>query len=154
MSEQTFVMIKPDGVRRGLVGEVLRRFETKGFKILEMKQLTISPELSKRHYEEHVDKPFYPGLEAFITSGPVVAFVLEGTKAVSVVRKMVGVTDSAEAEPGTIRGDFSLEKGENIIHASDSVESAVREISNFLDDLILIKPLLILANFDIKLNYV
>ena len=129
--ETTFVMIKPDGVRRGLVGEVLRRFETKGFKILEMKQLTISPELSKRHYEEHVDKPFYPGLESFITSGPVVAFVLEGTKAVSVVRKMVGVTDSAEAEPGTIRGDFSLEKGENIIHASDSVESAVREISNF-----------------------
>ena len=150
MSEQTFVMIKPDGVRRGLVGEVLRRFETKGFKILEMKQLTISPELSKRHYEEHVDKPFYPGLEAFITSGPVVAFVLEGTKAVSVVRKMVGVTDSAEAEPGTIRGDFSLEKGENIIHASDSVESAVREISNFLDDLILIKPLLIFSNFDIN----
>ena len=126
MSEQTFVMIKPDGVRRGLVGEVLKRFETKGFKILEMKQLTISPDLSKRHYEEHVDKPFYPGLEAFITSGPVVAFVLEGTKAVSVVRKMVGVTDSADAEPGTIRGDFSLEKGENIIHASDSIKSAVR----------------------------
>ncbi len=131
MSEQTFVMVKPDGVRRGLVGEVLRRFEIKGFKILEMKQLTISPELAKRHYEEHVDKPFYPGLESFITSGPVVAFVLEGRKAISVVRKMVGVTDSADAEPGTIRGDFSLEKGENIIHASDSVKSADREISNF-----------------------
>lgn len=131
MSEQTFVMIKPDGVRRGLVGEVLKRFETKGFKIKELKQVTITPELSKKHYEEHVDKPFYPGLEEFITSGPVVAMVLEGKRAVEVVRKMVGVTDSADAEPGTIRGDFSLEKGENIIHASDSPESAAREIANF-----------------------
>ena len=93
--------------------------------------LTISPDLSKAHYQEHVDKPFYPGLESFITSGPVVAMVLEGKDAVKVVRKMVGVTDSAEAEAGTIRGDFSLEKGENIIHASDSPDSAVREIANF-----------------------
>ena len=131
MLEQTFVMIKPDGVRRGLVGEVLGRFEAKGFTIKELKLLTISPELSKKHYEEHVDKPFYPGLEEFVTSGPVVAMILEGKRAIEVVRKMVGVTDSAEAEPGTIRGDLSLDKGENIIHASDSPESAVREIANF-----------------------
>ncbi len=131
MSEQTFVMIKPDGVKRGLVGEVLSRFEAKGFILKELKQLTISPELSKKHYAEHIDRPFYPGLEAFVTSGPVVAMVLEGNRAIEVVRKMVGVTDSAEAEPGTIRGDFSLDKGENIIHASDSAESAVREIANF-----------------------
>ena len=131
MSQETFVMIKPDGVKRGLVGEVLKRFESKGFVIKALSQLTITPELSKKHYAEHVDRPFYPGLEAFVTSGPVVAMVLEGTKAIEVVRKMVGVTDSADAEPGTIRGDFSLEKGENIIHASDSPESAVREIANF-----------------------
>ena len=131
MKQQTFVMIKPDGVRRHLVGELLSRFERKGFEVKSLKMLRVSPDLSKSHYQEHVDKPFYPGLESFITSGPVVAMVLEGNEAIKVVRKMVGVTDSAEAEAGTIRGDFSLEKGENIIHASDSPESAVREIANF-----------------------
>lgn len=131
MKQQTFVMIKPDGVRRHLVGEVLSRFERKGFEVKSLKMLSLSPDLSKAHYQEHVDKHFYPGLESFITSGPVVAMVLEGHEAIKVVRKMVGVTDSAEAEAGTIRGDFSLEKGENIIHASDSPESAIREIANF-----------------------
>lgn len=129
---KTFVMIKPDGVQKGLVGRVITRFEEKGLKVTQLRMLTITPELSDRHYFEHVDKPFYPGLRTFITSGPSVAMVVEGhDDVVKIIRKMVGVTNSAEAEPGTIRGDFSVSKGENIIHASDSNESAEREIKNF-----------------------
>lgn len=129
--EQTLVFIKPDGVERGLIGEVIRRFETKGLKLTKLQMLTMSGDLADKHYAEHVERPFYPGLKKFVTGGPIVAMVIEGERAVSIVRKMVGVTDSAEAEAGTIRGDFSISKGENIIHASDSVESAKREITNF-----------------------
>lgn len=135
MVERTLVFIKPDGVKRQLVGEVLSRFERKGLLIKALECIQISSELSDKHYQEHVDKPFYPGLKEFITSGPVVVFVLEGESAVSVVRLMVGATDSAQALPGTIRGDLSLYKGENIIHASDSTESAKREIANFFPNL-------------------
>ncbi|MDA1353233.1 MAG: nucleoside-diphosphate kinase [bacterium] len=129
--EQTLVFIKPDGVERGWVGEVIRRFENKGLKLIKLQMLTMSGDLADKHYAEHVERPFYPGLKAFVTGGPIVAMVIEGERAVSIVRKMVGVTDSAEAEAGTIRGDLSTSKGENIIHASDSVESAQREIANF-----------------------
>lgn len=135
MSEQTLVLIKPDGVKRKLVAEIIGRFEKRGFEFVALKQLTLSSELADRHYAEHTDKPFYPGLKAFITSGPVIAFVLQGEKAVAVVRKMIGTTDSIEAEAGTIRGDLSLSKGENVIHASDSEESAKREISLYFPDL-------------------
>ena len=136
MENKTLVFIKPDGVSRKLVGRVLTRFEEKGFSLAALQHLTVSPELSDKHYAEHVDKPFYPNLRKFITSGPIVAMVLEGNRAVEVVRRMVGDTDSAEAPAGTIRGDFSLDKGENIIHASDSPESAAREIANFFPDLV------------------
>ena len=135
MSEQTLVLIKPDAVKRKLVSEILSRFEKRGFEFVALKQLTLSSELADTHYAEHVDKPFYPGLKAFITSGPVVAFVLKADQAVSVVRKMVGVTDSLEAVPGTIRGDLSLSKGENVIHASDSAASAEREIALYFPEL-------------------
>ena len=131
MVEQSLVFIKPDGVRRGLIGEVIGRFEAKGLEIKTLVMKTLTDAESDAHYQEHVDKDFYPGLRKFITSGPVVIMLIEGESAISVIRKMVGVTNSAEAEPGTIRGDLSLSKGENIIHASDSAESAAREIGNF-----------------------
>ena len=133
--EQTLVLIKPDGVKRRLISEVIGRFEKRGFHFTGLKMLTITDELSDQHYAEHVDKSFYPDLKTFITSGPVVAFVLEGPAAIRVVRQMVGATDSSEAEPGSIRGDFALLKSENIIHASDSAESAAREISLYFPDL-------------------
>ncbi len=129
--ERTLVLVKPDGVERGLVGEVIRRFEAKGLKLMDLKMVKMSPELSDHHYAEHVGKDFYPSLKAFITRGPVVAMVLEGPTAVAVVRKMVGVTDAAQAESGTIRGDLACSKEENLIHASDSVASAEREIGVF-----------------------
>ncbi|MBT5855315.1 nucleoside-diphosphate kinase [bacterium] len=131
MSEQTLVFIKPDGVKRGLVGEVISRFERKGLVLNECRHMMMTSELSDAHYAEHIERPFYPGLKEFILSGPIVVMVLEGERAISVVRTMIGSTDSAEAAPGTIRGDLSLSKGENIIHASDSPESAKREIANF-----------------------
>jgi len=136
MLQKTLVFIKPDGVKRKLVSEVLSRFEKRGFCFLGLKQLTIESQLADQHYQEHVDKAFYPSLKTFISSGPVVAFVLEGEEAVSVVREMVGATDSTQAKPGTIRGDLSLSKGENIVHASDSPESAAREIALFFPDLV------------------
>jgi len=129
--ERTLVFVKPDGVRRKLVGEVIGRFEKKGFEIAELKKITITPELADRHYAEHIGKPFYPPLKDFICSGPVVIMVLEGRNAVESVRQMIGCTDSAKAAPGTIRGDLSLLNNQNIVHASDSLESATREISNF-----------------------
>lgn len=138
MVERTFVMIKPDGVQRGLVGDIISRFERIGLKIVAMKFVHVDREFSKKHYNEHVDKPFYPGLEELLVSGPVVAMVLEGHNVVSTIRKMVGPTQPAEAEPGTIRGDYAHmgykradEKGiglPNIIHASDSDETADKEI--------------------------
>lgn len=129
--ERTFVMVKPNGVGRGLVGEVIARFERRGFTLCGLKALRIDRDLAERHYAEHVEKPFFESLAAFITSGPVVAMVWEGREAVAVARAMMGVTDSAQAAPGTIRGDFSLSKEENVVHGSDSPESAVREISLF-----------------------
>lgn len=127
--EHTYVMVKPDGVARGLVGEVLRRLETRGFTIerLEMKQVT--EDLARAHYAEHVEKPFFPELLAFITSGPVVAVEVSGESAVSAVRTMMGPTNPTDAAPGTIRGDFALEITTNIVHGSDSVESAGRELA-------------------------
>lgn len=134
MTERTLILIKPDGVQRGLIGEVISRFERKGLKIVGMKMLRITPEMAKRHYEAHLNKPFYPDLEKFITSGPVVAMVLEGKEVVEVVRTMVGATNSRRAAPGTIRGDLSNSFSRNIIHASDSIDAANREIKLFFRD--------------------
>lgn len=127
--EQTFVMVKPDGVQRGLIGEILSRFEKKGFKIAAAKFGILSEEVVDQHYAEHVNKPFYPGMKAYIMSGPVFRFVLEGENVIAEVRKMNGATKPAEAAPGTIRGDFALSVGKNVIHASDAPESAAREIA-------------------------
>ncbi len=127
-------MIKPDGVQRGLVGDIVARFERRGLKIAAMKLLHVSDSLAKKHYEEHAAKPFFPGLVGFITSGPVVAMVIEGKDVVPLVRSMVGATSPAKSAPGTIRGDLALETGRNVIHASDSPESAKREISLYFDN--------------------
>jgi nucleoside-diphosphate kinase len=124
-------MVKPDGVERGIVGEVVSRFERRGFRLCGMKAMRIDRGLAERHYAEHLEKPFFPSLAAFITRGPVVAMVWEGTDAIRVARVMLGTTDSAQAAPGTIRGDFSLSKEENIVHGSDGPESAAREIALF-----------------------
>jgi len=132
--ERTFIMVKPDGVARGLVGEVIARFERRGFSLRGMKAMRIDRALAERHYAEHVEKPFFESLAAFITSGPVVAMVWEGRDAISVARTMMGVTDSAQAAPGTVRGDFSLSKEENVVHGSDGPDSAVREIALFFGD--------------------
>lgn len=127
--ERTFVMVKPDGVQRGLVGEILSRFERKGFKLIAAKFFTVPVKLAEAHYAEHREKPFFPELVSFITSSPVFAFVLEGNQVIRIVREMMGKTNPADALPGTIRGDFGLSIGMNIIHGSDSPESAAREIS-------------------------
>ncbi len=129
--ERTFVMVKPDGVQRGLAGEIISRIERKGLKIVAMKMLRIPKELAEEHYAEHRAKPFFSSLLSYITSGPVVAMVVEGKNAVKVVRKLVGATNPSEAEPGTIRGDFGLDLGRNVVHASDSAASAEREIGLF-----------------------
>lgn len=129
--ERTYVMVKPDGVQRNLVGEVISRFERKGFKLVGLKLMQISKELAAKHYGEHQGKPFYEGLIDFITSGPVAAMVWEGLNAVAVIRTMMGKTNPADADPGTIRGDFAVFMGNNVIHGSDSPESAEREINLF-----------------------
>ena len=131
MTEQTLVFIKPDGVRRHIVGDVISRFEKKGLKLAALKMKSLTQAQSDAHYHEHVSKAFYASLREFITSGPVVLMVLEGENAIDVVRLMVGETDGQKAASGTIRGDFAMSKAENIIHASDSSESAKREISHF-----------------------
>ena len=133
-NESTFVMVKPDGVRRGLVGEVISRFEDKGLTLDRMRMLTIDEGLASRHYAEHVDKPFFRELAAFITSGPVVAMQWSGESAVGVARTLMGTTNPAEAPPGTIRGDFGLIITENIVHGSDSPTSAQRELGLFFED--------------------
>jgi nucleoside-diphosphate kinase len=133
MIEKTFAMVKPDGVRRGLVGKIIARFEDHEFQISELKKILIDTDLADRHYGEHKGKPFYNDLMAFITSGPVVAMVIEGESAISIVRKLCGETDSVKAAPGTIRGDFATKMNRNIIHSSDSPESAKREISIFFE---------------------
>ncbi|MGH3510546.1 MAG: nucleoside-diphosphate kinase [Nocardioidaceae bacterium] len=128
-SQRTLVLIKPDAVRRGLVGHLLARFEAKGLSIVALEQRTIDGALADRHYAEHVEKAFYPPLRAFVTSGPLVSLVLEGDEAVEVVRAINGATDGRKAAPGTIRGDLSLSNRENLVHGSDSPESAAREIA-------------------------
>ena len=135
MSQRTLVLLKPDTVRRGLVGEVLGRFEAKGLRIVAMDQRTIDAELADQHYAEHVEKAFYPPLRDFVTSGPLVALVLEGDEAIEVVRALNGATDGRKAAPGTIRGDLSLSNRENLVHGSDSEESAAREIKIWFPDL-------------------
>ena len=132
--ERTLVLIKPDGVQRGMVGPILSRFEARGLKIVGMKLMQVPAELAQRHYAEHEGKPFYPGLISYITSGPVVALVLEGPNAVAAVRKTVGATRSWEAEAGTIRGDFALEVGRNLVHASDAPDTAASEIALWFGD--------------------
>lgn len=127
--ERTLILLKPDAVRRGLVGTILERYERKGLTIEALKLVQPTAELADRHYEEHVTKDFYPPLRDFITSGPVIAAVLSGELAISVVRELNGATDGAVAAPGTIRGDYSASNRENLVHGSDSVESADREIS-------------------------
>ena len=129
--EKSFVMIKPDGVQRDLVGEIISRFERKGLQLLALKMMQITPELAADHYAEHKGKPFYNDLVTFITSGPVVAMVWQGLNAVPVIRNMMGKTNPVDAAPGTIRGDFALFMGNNVIHGSDSLESANREINLF-----------------------
>jgi nucleoside-diphosphate kinase len=135
VSERTLVLVKPDAVRRGLVGEVLGRFERKGLLIVALDQRRIDPGTADRHYAEHVEKDWYPPLREFITSGPLVAMVLEGDEAISVVRGINGATDGRAAAAGTIRGDLSLSNRENLVHASDSAESAAREIGIFFPSL-------------------
>jgi nucleoside-diphosphate kinase len=129
--ESTFIMVKPDGVGRGLVGEVISRFERKGLKLEKIRKLTIDDALARRHYEEHVEKPFFPELLEFITSGPVVAMEWSGESAISVCRALMGATDPRQAEAGTIRGDLGLVVTHNIVHGSDGPESAARELSIF-----------------------
>jgi nucleoside-diphosphate kinase len=135
MSQRTLVLLKPDTVRRGLVGEVLGRFEAKGLSIVAMEFRTIDGETADQHYAEHVERDFYPPLRTFITSGPLVALVVSGDQAVEVVRGLIGVTDGRKAAPGTVRGDFSLSNRENLVHASDSPESAKREMALFFPSL-------------------
>lgn len=129
--ERTFAMVKPGAFQRGLVGRIISRFEDRGLKIVAMKMMHISNELAEKHYGEHAGKPFYPELVGYITSGPVVAMVLEGPHAISVVRAMMGKTDPLESAPGTIRGDYGIFTGKNIVHGSDSEVSAKREIALF-----------------------
>ena len=129
--QRSLVLLKPDTVQRGLVGEVVSRLERRGLKIVAMKLMTISRELANRHYDAHVGKPFFEGLVSFITSGPVVAMVLEGEDAVSLVRATMGATDPRDSGPGTVRGDLAISIGRNLIHGSDSEEAAVREIDLF-----------------------
>ncbi|MGL6225843.1 MAG: nucleoside-diphosphate kinase [Thermoguttaceae bacterium] len=128
---QTLVLLKPDALQRQLTGEIIARFERKGLKIEAMKLMQMTPELARKHYAEHVGKPFYPDLEKYITSGPVVAMILGGDEAISVVRQLVGPTNGLVAPAGTIRGDFSMSNQRNLVHASDSEESAQREIALF-----------------------
>ncbi len=133
-SERSFVMVKPDGVRRGLVGEVISRLERKGFRIVGLKLMQIPRETAERHYGEHRGKPFFEGLVTFITSGPVVAMVVEGENAISEWRKMMGATNPKDAVPGTIRGDFASTIDENVVHGSDAPETAEREIEIFFTE--------------------
>lgn len=132
--EREFVMVKPDGVQRGLVGEVISRLESAGLKLVAMKMLTVSRIQAERHYKVHEGKPFYDGLITYITSGPVVAMIVEGVDAVAHTRRIVGATDPASATPGTIRGDLALDIGRNIVHAADSEENAEKEYSIYFNE--------------------
>ena len=148
MLQRSLVLLKPDCVERRLMGQVISRFEAKGLNIVGMKMLRVSPELSKQHYAEHVSKPFYPSLEAFITSAPIVALAVEGLEAIQMIRDMLGATNGIKAAPGTIRGDLSSSRQMNLVHASDSPESAARELAlyfkpaEFCEHALLITPAL------------
>ncbi len=129
--ERTFLMVKPDGVQRGLIGEIVSRFERKGLKLAAAKFMQITPELAERHYAEHKGKPFYPPLVQFVTSGPVFAMVWQGDNVIALTRALIGKTDAIEAAPGTIRSDYAVHTNFNLIHGSDSPTSAEREIRIF-----------------------
>jgi len=132
--ERTLVLVKPDGVQRGLTGEVISRLERRGLRLVGMKFMQMTEELARRHYAEHTEKPFFPGLITYITSGPVVAMVWEGSRAIEVIRSTMGKTAPVDSAPGTIRGDFALEVGRNIVHGSANAEDAVREVDIFFTD--------------------
>ena len=132
--ETTLVLLKPDAVQRGLVGTITTRLESTGLKIVGMKLMSVSNDLAGRHYAEHVGKPFFEGLVSFITSAPIVAMALEGDGAISIVRKTMGATNPADSAPGSIRGDYATDIGRNLVHGSDSAESAARELTLFFDD--------------------
>jgi len=136
LSERTLVLIKPDGVRRGLAGEVVSRIERKGLRIVAMDMRVVGKGLAETHYAEHAGKPFYGSLVEFITSGPLVAMVVEGPRAIEAFRALAGATDPVKATPGTIRGDYALEVQDNIVHGSDSPDSAEREIKIFFPDVV------------------
>lgn len=146
--ERSLVLLKPDCVERRLMGQVIARFEAKGLNIVAMKMLRVTPDLAKQHYAEHVEKPFYPSLESFITSAPIVALAIEGLNAIGVIREMLGATNGLKAAPGTIRGDFSSSQQMNLVHASDGPESAARELDlyfnadEFCDHSLMITPAL------------
>jgi nucleoside-diphosphate kinase len=129
--DRTLILVKPDAFARGLTGEIIARFERKGLKIVAIRGLTVTTELAERHYAEHAERPFFGELVRFITSGPIVAMVLEGENAVKAARQMIGATDPLEAATGSIRGDFAVEMGKNMVHGSDSPESAAREAELF-----------------------
>src|SRR4051812_19808999 len=134
-SERTLILVKPDAFARGLTGEIIRRFERKGLTIVALKHMQVTEDLATQHYAEHEGKPFFGELVEFITSGPLVALVLEGHEAVRAARQVIGATNPLEAAPGSIRGDFALEVGQNMVHGSDSPESAAREAGLFFPDL-------------------
>ena len=142
--ERTLILLKPDCVQRRLIGRILARFEDKGLSVVAMRLMQVTPELSKKHYAEHVSKPFYPNLEAFITGGPIVAAILEGLEVIRVVREMLGATSGLKAQPGTIRGDFSSSRQMNLVHASDGPEAAAREIALYFspDEIVASEPTL------------
>ena len=131
--ERSLVLLKPDCVERRLMGQIIGRFESKGLNIVAMKMLRVTPELAKQHYAEHVEKPFYPSLEEFITSAPIVALAVEGLEAIRVIRDMLGATNGLNAAPGTIRGDFSSSRQMNLVHASDGPEAAARELDLYFE---------------------
>jgi nucleoside-diphosphate kinase len=132
--QRTLVLLKPDAVQRRLMGQLIARFEAKGLNIIGMKMMRVTPELAKKHYAEHVDKPFYKSLEAFITSAPIVALAVEGLEAITVVRDMLGATNGLKAAAGTIRGDFSSSRQMNLVHASDGEDAAARELDLYFDE--------------------
>jgi len=135
LPERTLILVKPDAFARGLTGEIIARFERKGLRLVALQQMTMSRELAERHYAEHAGKGFYAELVDFITSGPLVAMALEGERAVEAARQVIGATDPLAASPGSIRGDYAIEVGQNMVHGSDSAESAAREVSLFFPDL-------------------
>jgi nucleoside-diphosphate kinase len=133
--DRTLILVKPDAFARGLSGEIIARFERKGLKLVALRHMTVDRALAQQHYAEHSERPFFGELVDFITSGPIVAMVLEGTDAVKAARQVIGATNPLEAAPGTIRGDFAIEMGANMVHGSDSAESAAREASLFFEGL-------------------